>query len=402
MTEGHRSLRDYSSVREGEGLELKEPGVLADPRAVAREVCAFLNTRAGGKLVIGVRDDGRAMPIERPGEEKERLWSRLASLIAPSLPSRVHAEVLDGGGILVEVDPEEGPVQELYAVRFTQGRLGVFRRVGDRVVPLEWSEIRESLRRGPGPEPGPYGGSVERALSTWREELGDVERTGALLLAFEVDPRVVATPDRRRLVEEAIEDPAAIGMRSPGTNYSVMRAPEVRGKVARSGSREELYRVLEVDLRGELRFATRIDVLLADRIPGCPRTRTLYPLSLIETVLSCAVLFSELVDPRATGRVACALDLVGVQGLSIPPYPHGTYGFLTDSHWKEPLATPHLGELIRVSIDVATFAANPHRLAHDVILWVYEEFGYGSGQLGPLGEGIPYWNASAGRFEIPE
>jgi hypothetical protein len=183
-------------------------------------------------------------------------------------------------------------------------------------------------------------------------------------------------------------------------NYSVGECHKKRFALL-SGSKDELYKELQLDLRGSLRFATRLDTLLADRIPGCPRDRTVYPLSLIELLVSCTVLFATVVEPADHGIVTCALDLVGIDRHSLPPFPHGTYGFLLDRHWKEAHQGTRLTEILKSSIDARTFAKNPHRMAHELITWIYEEFGYDDHDLGADGEKIPYWNAAAERFVFP-
>jgi Schlafen, AlbA_2 len=400
-----KSLRSYASKKEGPRLEFKDPRVLNDPWAVAREVCAFLNTEKGGQLVIGIGDDGALVPVERPEEEKDRLWSRLISSIAPSVPTRVRAEVLEGGGILVDVQPAEGQALELYAVRATKGRLGVFRRVGDRVVPLDWAEIRESIvRERPLPK---HSLPAEDSLLDWRKELrkvADLDRMGALTLVFALEPRVESTNEAKDRVARAIEDPTAEGLRDAGMDYSRRQPPESVGRhKLRCGLDEEFYRALEVDLRGQLRFGTRLDYLLADGIAGCPRPQTIYPLTLIETIASCSVLFSALVDSSsARGKVTCALDLAGIKGHSLPPYRHGTGAFMSTRLWNDPHPSPGLDETIKSSLDADAFVENPHRLAKDLIHWIYQEFGYDASVLGPDGEKIPFWNDGSGRFEFPD
>ncbi|TDJ68793.1 MAG: ATP-binding protein [Planctomycetota bacterium] len=403
MANRRRTLREFRSEVEGEGLEFKDPRVLAEPYNIAREVCAFLNS-SGGEVVIGIADDGSIVPVSDPSTEIGRLRDRLASLIAPSL-QRVHLELLEGDGILVSVDPPRTGERELFAVRSSKGRIAVFRRIGARVVALDWAEVRETLSRGQTQPPDASKASAEGVLLRWREDLASpvLDRVGGLLLVFTVDPRIPdsaakASSDR---IRRAVEVPSDIGLRGEGVHYAVGKCRK-KQYTLRSGSRDELYRALEFDLRGILRFATRLDILLGDRVPGCPRPKTIYPLSLIETIVSCSVLFGTLIESTgAEGTVACALDLVGIEGHSLPPFRQGTLGFQFESHWKDPHSGPALTEILKASLEAKTFAKNSHRLAHELVAWIYEEFGCDSSELGKDGEKVPYWDQAAGRFAFP-
>ena len=81
---------------------------------------------------------------------------------------------------------------------------------------------------------------------------------------------------------------------------------------------------------------------------------------------------------------------------------NGTPGFMFASHWKDPYSSSSLSEIVKSSLDVEAFAQNPHRLARELILWIYQEFGYDSSVLGPGGERLPFWNDERGRFEFPD
>jgi len=409
VTNQRRSLHEFLGRKEDEHLEFKEPRALREPYGIAREVCAFLNS-GGGELVIGIADDGAAVPVDRPEAEIGPLRDRLASLIAPSLPAIVRVEVLEGGGILLTVGPRTAGERGLFAVRSSKGRFGVFRRVQDRVVALDWAEAREAAanpRTGARKQPEK---PAEKLLLEWRESLrtagnSALERVGGVLAVWVLEPRLQDLELETNVLERirgAIEDPKEVGLRSEGTNYSPRTPPQKKQHTFFSGSRDECYRTLEFDVRGVLRFATRLDTLLGDRVPGCPRKRTIYPLSLIETIVSCSVLFATLSDlPKASGTVGCALDLAGIDGYSLPPYHPRTVGWLSQDLWAKPHKGTALTEILKASLDFETFRENPHGLAHRLISWIYEEFGYGPHDLGVEGEKVPYWNASVGRFVFP-
>lgn len=399
MARSRRTLREFAGQREGLTLEFKNPAALEDRESIARETCALLNA-SGGEIVIGIDDDGSLAPIPELDLEAEakRLRDRLASLIAPSLPERVRVAPLEGGGLLVKVERADEGANGLFAVRFTKGRFGVFRRVDDRIVALDWSEIRERLgdRAIASFEEGER---PETALIEWRGEFeGTLERTGGLLAVWGLQPR--RDPAEARECQErarrALEDPGSIGIRRNGLHYGVPEPATNKRLVLRSGSREELYRAVELDLRGQLCFATRLDSLL-DGKGG----RTIHPLALIETLASCNTLFASVLTPDAPGTVTAALDLLGIDGRSCPPYRHDTYGFMFDAHWNEPHEGDALSEIVTISFDARTFTENPHAAAHRMVSWIYEEFGYDDKTLGANGEKIPYWDADARRFVFP-
>ena len=404
MTDRRRTLREYASQREGAHLEFKDPRALKEPYTIAREVCAFLNSD-GGEIVIGIGDDGTMHPLRDAEAQAARLRDRLLSLIAPSLPNGVDVELLDGDGIRVTVQ-RPGSEASLFAVRSRGGRVAVFRRVGDRITALDWAEIRERLRNGPA---APDERSAEKLLVGWREELEEhsvLRESGGLVLACTLAPAIgeTAAKNAAEPVGRALMDPSEIGLRREGMHYAVATRDTCakRGYVLSSGSRSELYRSAQLDLRGALAFATRLDVLLGDRVPGCPRPNTIHPLSLIETIVSCLRLFGTLIESTGSrGTVVSALDLLGIYEHNLPPYRHGTYGFSFDANWQAPYAETSLSEIVRASSEAESFAGNPDRMAHELITWIYEEFGYDSRALGASGEGVPYWDPERERFAFP-
>ena len=63
--------------REGKTLELKRD--LSSPTGPMRTITAFANS-AGGRLVIGIADDGTVVGVEDPLAEEERVASLILDL----------------------------------------------------------------------------------------------------------------------------------------------------------------------------------------------------------------------------------------------------------------------------------------------------------------------------------
>lgn len=70
------------SDQEGKTLEFKRD--LSSPQKLLRSIVAFANS-AGGKLVIGVEDDGTVIGVDDPVGEEERIASLVADSIMPRL-----------------------------------------------------------------------------------------------------------------------------------------------------------------------------------------------------------------------------------------------------------------------------------------------------------------------------
>lgn len=74
------SLGDLKQlIKTGEGTSLEFKRIISSPEKIAREICAFANTR-GGNLLIGVNDDKTIVGVESY-QEQEFLLEQAAELI---------------------------------------------------------------------------------------------------------------------------------------------------------------------------------------------------------------------------------------------------------------------------------------------------------------------------------
>jgi predicted HTH transcriptional regulator len=128
---------------EGKTLEFKRD--ISSPRNILKTLVAFANT-AGGRLIIGVEDDSKAvLGVENPLDEEERLCSLIADNIEPRLVPNVEMVSFEDKTLLiVEVYPsgsrphwlkKEGAEEGVYV------RLGSTNRKADR-------ELIAELKRG--------------------------------------------------------------------------------------------------------------------------------------------------------------------------------------------------------------------------------------------------------------
>ena len=138
-----QSITQMITMPEGKTLEFKRN--LSSPKNMLKTLVAFANT-AGGRLVIGIEDDSRAvLGVEDPLDEEERLCSLIADSIEPRLVPNVELISFEDKTLLgVEVYPsgsrphwlrKYGPEVGVYV------RLGSTNRKADR-------ELIAELKRG--------------------------------------------------------------------------------------------------------------------------------------------------------------------------------------------------------------------------------------------------------------
>ena len=117
-------LLEIIAAGENSGIEFKRDDVR--PEQVAREIVAMANLK-GGRLLLGVDDDGTISGIQRPRTE-EWVMNIFASKIHPMLLPFYEEVVLDDGRRVAVVTFAEGPSKP-YVLRH-EGREEIFIRVG--------------------------------------------------------------------------------------------------------------------------------------------------------------------------------------------------------------------------------------------------------------------------------
>ncbi|ABC76779.1 RNA-binding domain-containing protein [Syntrophus aciditrophicus] len=117
-------LLEIIAAGENSGIEFKRDDVR--PEQIAREIVAMANLK-GGRLLLGVDDDGTITGIQRPKTE-EWVMNILATKIHPMLLPFYEEVVLDNGKRVAVVTISEGPSKP-YVLRH-EGREEIFIRVG--------------------------------------------------------------------------------------------------------------------------------------------------------------------------------------------------------------------------------------------------------------------------------
>ena len=87
-----------TSASEGKTLELKRD--LSSPEGPLRTIVAFANS-AGGRLVVGVADDGTVMGVDDPLAEEERIANLIDDRISPQLVPAIDLVTLRDKTVLI-------------------------------------------------------------------------------------------------------------------------------------------------------------------------------------------------------------------------------------------------------------------------------------------------------------
>ena len=99
--------------QESETVELKAIAV----EDIKKEIIAFANCR-GGKLYVGVQNDGTVLGLENPDETSLQISNMVRDAIKPDLTMFLHYETLavDGKKILV-IDIQQGTEKPYYIAK---------------------------------------------------------------------------------------------------------------------------------------------------------------------------------------------------------------------------------------------------------------------------------------------
>ncbi|PWF26539.1 helix-turn-helix domain-containing protein [Ancrocorticia populi] len=180
---------------EGKTLEFKRD--LSSPTKPLRTVVAFANS-AGGRLVIGVNDDGSVSGVEDPLAEEERITSLITDRISPQLVPGIDLVTLGGATVLVVDVPlstrrphfmkDQGPESGVYV------RLGSSTRQADPALVAELERNARGVAFEDLPEPRATSGDLDlEGLSELRGRQTGVDDLIALGLAVKQGGEVVPT-----------------------------------------------------------------------------------------------------------------------------------------------------------------------------------------------------------------
>jgi len=132
--------------RESETVELKE--VVVDD--IKKEIIAFANCD-GGKLYIGVRDDGTVIGLDNVDSVSLQISNMVRDAIKPDITMFLHYEtIVENGKNIVAVDIQRGTDRPYYLAKKGMRPEGVYVRQGYSSVPATDTAIRRMIKETDG------------------------------------------------------------------------------------------------------------------------------------------------------------------------------------------------------------------------------------------------------------
>ena len=132
--------------QESETVELKE--IVKDE--LKKEIIAFANCN-GGKLYIGVKDDGTVIGLDNPDGVSLQISNMVRDTIKPDLTMFLHYETLEENGKkIVAIDIQQGTEKPYYIAKKGLRPEGVYVRQGYSSVPASNTAIRRMIKETDG------------------------------------------------------------------------------------------------------------------------------------------------------------------------------------------------------------------------------------------------------------
>lgn len=132
--------------RKSETVELKE--VVVDD--IKKEIIAFANCD-GGKLYIGVRDDGTVIGLDNADSVSLQISNMVRDAIKPDITMFLHYEtIVENGKNVVVVDIQRGTDRPYYLAKKGMRPEGVYVRQGYSSVPATDTAIRRMIKETDG------------------------------------------------------------------------------------------------------------------------------------------------------------------------------------------------------------------------------------------------------------
>lgn len=132
--------------QESETVELKE--VIVDD--IKKEIIAFANCN-GGKLYVGVRDDGTVTGLEDPDSAALQISNMVRDTIRPDITMFLHYETInENDKKIVSVDIQRGTDRPYYIAKKGMRPEGVYVRQGYSSVPATDAAIRRMIKETDG------------------------------------------------------------------------------------------------------------------------------------------------------------------------------------------------------------------------------------------------------------
>ena len=134
------------TFRESETVELKE--IVVDE--IKKEIIAFANCD-GGKLYIGVQDDGTVIGLDDPDRVSLQISNMARDAIKPDITMFLHYETIEEDGKeIVVVDIQRGTDRPYYLAKKGMRPEGVYVRQGYSSVPATDTAIRRMIKETDG------------------------------------------------------------------------------------------------------------------------------------------------------------------------------------------------------------------------------------------------------------
>lgn len=132
--------------QETETVELKEKAT----SDITKEIIAFANCN-GGKLYIGVNDDGKVVGLENPDSTALQVSNMVRDSIKPDATMFIHYETVEEEGKkIVLIDIQRGVDRPYYLAKKGMRPEGVYVRQGYSSVPASDSAIRTMIKQTDG------------------------------------------------------------------------------------------------------------------------------------------------------------------------------------------------------------------------------------------------------------
>ena len=132
--------------QESETVELKT--IVVDD--IKKEIIAFANCE-GGKLYIGVRDDGTVIGLDDPDGTALQVSNMVRDAVKPDLTMFLHYETLNiDGKQIVSIDIQQGTERPYYIAKKGLRPEGVYVRQGYSSVPASNTAIRRMIKETDG------------------------------------------------------------------------------------------------------------------------------------------------------------------------------------------------------------------------------------------------------------
>jgi predicted HTH transcriptional regulator len=118
-------------ILEGEGVQLDFKKTITHLHKIAKTMTAFANNK-GGKLLVGVLDDGTIKGVKSEEEEKYMLIKAATHYCKPALEPRFSEYEVDGVTVLI-VEVDQSDIKPHYALD-ENGKWWVYIRIKDKSV----------------------------------------------------------------------------------------------------------------------------------------------------------------------------------------------------------------------------------------------------------------------------